>query len=418
MQKILWKHVIKIIFMTTLLISTWAFSSVFANLPKFDEAYKTNRLAIFWFSNTNTPDSPKTNNYVENIANGLYRSNTTKTNRSLVLNYCNVVLNDNTYLLVGDEKAEKQQFMYDPRQSMFVLSLCMTVNPQYDRYFPLLQNEDGTYYKKYNLSDFGMPIYKGSSCSTSWDMNHCDLYKYIPKLFNETINDYVNIKQANILWVQNPNFNEGEGMKVEDQANDLMKERFYGQMLCDINGEKDSKCDYPKTMKHVKEYIRKSAKLIKQAKVINYNKIILDATAEKGKRTEKECGLSSKREWNYNIIMCWLLWEKEAHMEAFMNVLYNELFYYRLFITYYSTDIKIPNQNESAEKMRQELVRSQDAVDLSLQMLKELYFAYPLHLGFTLYLEDLISLRKELVKIVTPISTLYDKLRNVQEKSN
>lgn len=49
-------------------------------------------------------------------------------------------------------------------------------------------------------------------------------------------------------------------------------------------------------------------------------------------------------------------------------------------------------------------------------MLRELHMTFPLHIGFLKYQEDLLGLRKELAKSMTPLYTLYDKLRNAQDK--
>ncbi len=389
------------------LLIVWNILPTFADLAPRKTAYTINHEPI---------KSEET--YITTILPKLYLQSNNKqikTQKYLILSYCNAVLNTPIPLLVGKDQL---QFMYDPKQSLFVLSLCMTVAPSYDRYFPYLQNEDGKYYKKYHLKDFGMPVYSWSNCNVIGNMNNCDLPKYLSKDFNQIINDYINIKQANILWVESPHFNENKGIKLEDQANDLMKLRFYDELLCDSNWEKDGACNYPKTMEIIKWYIRQSAKLIKKSKVVAYDQIVWDA--KDPKKIEEECGIWAKSSWKYNILMCGLLWEKENNMQSFMNTLYNELFYYRLFITFYSnnTNTKIKKQQERANTLRQELIRSSNAIDLSLQTLKELYFAYPIHIGFSLYIEDLISLRNQLVKIVTPLSTLYDKLRNVQEKSN
>lgn len=52
---------------------------------------------------------------------------------------------------------------------------------------------------------------------------------------------------------------------------------------------------------------------------------------------------------------------------------------------------------------------------MSLSMLHELRVTFPLHIGLLVYYEDLFRLRKELIKAVTPLYTLYDKLKNVQK---
>ena len=57
-----------------------------------------------------------------------------------------------------------------------------------------------------------------------------------------------------------------------------------------------------------------------------------------------------------------------------------------------------------------------DAVQLSMKMIREMYATFTIHIGLLIYYEDLYRLRQELGKVVTPMYTLYDKLRNVQAK--
>ena len=58
---------------------------------------------------------------------------------------------------------------------------------------------------------------------------------------------------------------------------------------------------------------------------------------------------------------------------------------------------------------------SKDALSLSLRMMRDTYLAFPFHIGFLMYEEDLDGIGKILAKIEPPIYTIYDKLRNVQK---
>jgi hypothetical protein len=61
-------------------------------------------------------------------------------------------------------------------------------------------------------------------------------------------------------------------------------------------------------------------------------------------------------------------------------------------------------------------LRSRDALSLTFRLMRDTYMAYPFHVGFLMYQEDLDGFGKLLAKITTPIYTLYDKLRHVQTK--
>jgi hypothetical protein len=53
---------------------------------------------------------------------------------------------------------------------------------------------------------------------------------------------------------------------------------------------------------------------------------------------------------------------------------------------------------------------------LSLRMMRDTYTAFPFHVWFSIYQEDLDSLWSALSHIVRPIYTLDPKLRNVQSQ--
>ena len=107
--------------------------------------------------------------------------------------------------------------------------------------------------------------------------------------------------------------------------------------------------------------------------------------------------------------------------------------YYRLFMKYYATLLQnnprfsadrlssdlAASQRQQAKRVRMvnnEITRGEQAITLTIRMLRELHITFPLHIGFLKYQEDLLGLRKDLAKSMTPLYTLYDKLRNVQEK--
>ena len=52
-------------------------------------------------------------------------------------------------------------------------------------------------------------------------------------MFDKVINEYFNIKQANIYGVYTDVFEEGEGMTQDQQANLYSKEHFYNILFCD-----------------------------------------------------------------------------------------------------------------------------------------------------------------------------------------
>ena len=71
-------------------------------------------------------------------------------------------------------------------------------------------------------------------------------------------------------------------------------------------------------------------------------------------------------------------------MVSFVNLLYNEIYYYRLFIGYYMTMIQQypeinADYNAIFQKFSAEYVRSKSAMSLSLRMMRDMYMAFPFH---------------------------------------
>jgi len=346
--------------------------------------------------------------------------------KDLIFVFCNTLLTSPD--LVGIGGSYKQ--MYDPKQSLFMFSLCTNINPDFSQYFPYIFNNDGQYFKKYQFSWFAMNM---DTCDPTKSMVSCDLSTHIPDIFQRLINDYVNIKQADVYWLKTKKYWEDDKTSLDDQANAFLQDRFFGTKFCDTEWEVDGECRYPKSLRQMKSYLRKSEKLYNEVEIVDYDQIFNDFQNYTPKYPEddeiNECANEQVFSKNYNIIMCWLYGE-EYPMRAFSTLLYNELFFYRLFVTYYSSFIYLDSDLSSAKtiqqwksiaginisKMNQHLDWTQKAIWLSLRMLNEMYVSFPLHIWFLLYHEELLTLRKELAKIVTPVYTLFDKLQNAQEK--
>jgi len=128
----------------------------------------------------------------------------------------------------------------------------------------------------------------------------------------------------------------------------------------------------------------------------------------------------------YNILLCGLYGDTATPMVSFVNLVYNEMYHYRLFVSYYSlslqrnpgTLIKSSQNNDLnaiMKKFSSQYIRSKNALTLTFRMMRDTYLAFPFHIGFLMYQEDLDGFGELLAKIATPIYTLYDKLRNVQK---
>jgi len=340
------------------------------------------------------------------------------TPRDLIVNFCSKVLYEKSLFAIGSENA--QQY-FDPKQSLFVLMMCANVEPTWAGNSPYLFNNKWSYFQYYHFLSFGFDM---EYCNPAKSLAYCDFENVWLRIFDRIINDYVNIKQADVYGLKTKKYGDSKKSSKSAQANEFLKKYFYDTMFCDPDGEKDSECHYPKTEREMKKYLRKAEKLFRDVKLVDYEKLFEDSL-----KYPQECNPEAVVMWTYNIMMCGLYGDDNP-MRAFVNLLYNELFYYNLFMVTYEAYLQdIQNgtaitfkwlRKEQAEKIdmvRQHTKWSADAIKLSIRMLNEMFTTFPLHIGFLLYNEEIVNMRAELVKIVTPIYTLFDKLQNAQEKS-
>jgi hypothetical protein len=254
-------------------------------------------------------------------------------------------------------------------------------------------------------------------------MNDCELQKYLPDILDNIFNDYFNIKQAWVYWLQTKDFTKET---LDSQVNEFMKDYY---ILGDKNWAPTTLCSdnsqYQETCKTAKKFIQKANKLVSKIDVIN-NSGFLD----KALGLWEICNFDNNTKENYNLLFCWLYGDKVAPMSSFTNLLYNEMMYYRLFVWYYLWNIKsnnklLPNEslvlknnyrNYLEKTFNNRISQTQKTMSTTLRLITDMYTTYPLHIGFLMYHEKLLSFRWIVSKIYTPILTLHDKLQNVQDK--
>ncbi len=120
-----------------------------------------------------------------------------------------------------------------------------------------------------------------------------------------------------------------------------------------------------------------------------------------------------------------------------INAMYNELFFYFLFSSVYNEHLPFLWENndksnrppwiEDIEQYQdrvlfvqqqwiQQRAKIQQTTQQTIKEINNLQWAFPLHIGFLLYQEDLYSLRKRLSNIYLPLHQLHYKLENIQNK--
>lgn len=344
--------------------------------------------------------------YMQELNTRLFEGNSDVSSiRGLIINYCSAI-----YSLDG---FTQNYFSYSAQQSSFAYLICSNIDkvPNEEASKPLTLEE---IFKLFTFNELGIQDKRPSAldsktltdyCSRSTDLRKCDISTYIPKLLNMLINDYVNMK-----WPQIYGFDPSSDAKTN--ANIFSSGYFAGIRVCDLP-------KYRNTCKQLKKYIEGSQKSLADVEVFDQKKLL-------GLVNKNVCTVSHK---DYSLLLCGLYGDKDTSLQQFVNLAYNEFFYYRLFATYYLTMIQTktdilkmtqttikPEIDRRSSTLLNEVQRSQEAFSLTLRMMRDQYAAFPLHIGFLMYQEDFASLGAPLGKISTPISQLYYTLQNVQKK--
>lgn len=309
---------------------------------------------------------------------------------------------------------------FDPNQSVFLNILCNSVNhPGYTNTEVL---------NKTGIINFISTFWNKSYCRSDWNMNKCDYVYYLPKIFNEIMNDMFSIAQARFFWIS----------KLDDKAEDVANKFSTGNIpwlkvwICDPSNKY-----YKTTCKHLKWYVEDARSMLKSTSIISVSGL---------QQNTVDC-LSS---FSDNILYCGLLWDTSTY--GFIDTVYNEYFWYSLFMWYYTlkldSDIKQqdwydsvktavfrwdpPEESRNPEnvleyaeeiewlmtRIEQQLFKSKQAITESLKSLTELKSSFTLHIWLQMYQEDVRLFMQEIHKIYSPIRTLYDKFRNVQVKES
>jgi len=115
------------------------------------------------------------------------------------------------------------------------------------------------------------------------------------------------------------------------------------------------------------------------------------------------------------------------------NTLYNELYFYNLFLEYYKAFLQYTSNQATVVRVWTEITYIQAPINTQIyqatnyqtisqtttakviNLIKDIYWTFPIHIGFLAILEDLDAFRHALAKIYTPLDQLRYKLENVQD---
>jgi len=310
---------------------------------------------------------------------------------SIVEKYCDAVLKSPSFV--------KNSFVYNAKYSSFVYLLCENVKNNTS------SSLDSEYFVHKDFKKLWLLQFDGEyeMCRSLTD--DCDIPKLTSSLFHKIITDYVNMKQTNIYWLSS--YLTGNDDFI-GQAN-TFSQAYFGLQIC--NNEDPP---YPKTCRTLQSYIKKSYNLLSSVDIFDVEALFADVAT-----------VSCLPNESYNIVVCGLYADTSASFVSFVNLVYNELFYYRLFVWYYLTALqKHPgilakstyqrNYTTISKKFSTEYTWIKSALSLTFRMMRDMHTAFPFHIGLLMYQESLDGFGKTLAGIAPPIYTLYDKLRNVQ----
>ncbi len=322
--------------------------------------------------------------------------------KQIVASYCTAVLWSPAFT--------QGNFIYNAKYSAFVYLLCSNVKADVSASSFADHTSDflkRTTFKQLWFTDIDVNGF--DFCTPMSD--DCDIAKLAPKLFNDLMTDYVNIKQPN-LYGMNSNFKTDDELK--NQVNIFSSWYFDGLQLCATD-----KRSYPKTCSTMLSYIKNTRNILSDVRIFNASGILDMTTPAKN----DACAL-----WGMDtdLFYCGLYGDQTIPLHSFVNLSYNELFYYRLFTAYYLVMLQknpgilakntfVTDYDTIVKTLSAQYIRSKSALSLTFRMMRDVYTAFPFHIGLLMYQEDLDKFGKTLAGIATPIYTLYDKLRNVQK---
>ncbi|MBS8121702.1 hypothetical protein [Candidatus Vampirococcus lugosii] len=335
--------------------------------------------------------------------------------KGLIENYCNTIFSDELELIDG---FQNMTFYYTPKKSIFLHALCSHLEDFDESKF------DETFLNYINdgyLDD----ILDEPACEYDEenDMSGCRFSYFLPKIFGNIINEVSNVKLASILGISDEDIDDS----IEEFSNiyfgeseDIGCDGKYYLYNQDIDDLETMHCQHPDTYEYFSKYLQEILELLTSSKILNPFEII-EAEVE-----NEECQLN----FDSDLIVCSLL-TNDYQRENLKNLLLNELMFYNLFITYFLqngdnssvTEFKvganisdnIKDLGAEIKALENEISVSQESINRTWDMLQNIYFTFPTHIGFMAYREDLIRFRNEFAKVYTPIHQMYSRFRNVQD---
>ncbi|HMT01123.1 MAG TPA: hypothetical protein PKD96_02030 [Candidatus Absconditabacterales bacterium] len=365
--------------------------------------------------------------FVTDLTRSISQYSQEKTKKGIVKIFCSAVLQGENLSAGFLNYDQGGSAFYKPGNSVFLYSLCGQIGYADTFFHPSLSS----YVKNSSRSKVVTNLDAG--CNPDGSMNACNFRSLVPGIFNALMNEYGDLKVSSLF---------GYGDKPFDELVTDFSDRYFGKgsksifgaKLCGDDGiyvrkntlseSQSDQCSHPKTYALLLEYIKNSKKITDKLDFLNAREIM--------SKSNLRCSEADLLTSSFDPLAC-AFTNNENHWTRFLNLIYNELFFYSLFSTFYShilsqdagySDLSLSSNvvsglEKNAQEIRDlhfEIAIGREAVSHLQRMVGDVFLTFPIHIGLMIYYEDLLAFRKSLVQIYTPLHQLYFKLRNVQEK--
>ena len=310
---------------------------------------------------------------------------------------------------------DKSKTSFKTNESIFLKVLCSSI--WVDKWSPKFELNEN------NLKLYNNMIEKAKWKKATWkcinddwvntnkeSLNNFDFVCFSKSIFNDIWSDFSD------MWT----FVAFGGYGSDEEKRKKWEKDFFAgkDTWCEdsflkSNDEEKHYCQHPKTLKYMEEVNQNVSKLIPKMKLIDT-------------KPEEVYDKLSVNKWEDNP------WKVMLNIK---DKMYQELYYYKLFLSYYSSVIKQYNTTIWLKKMtnnvedlkplwwnsevieaKQASIVAKKTTAKSLDTIKNIYRTYPIHLWFLSIMEDFDKFRKSLASIYTPFDQLRYKMEQAQDE--
>ncbi len=360
---------------------------------------------------------------------------TTNERRGLIKHFCDTFLNTRDDGLEWMIYFDYGAMRYDPRQSLFMYTLCTpldsTMQTDYAETFSFRYTNDN---EEFSLSALLKEKTKAvdlrrlsddDDCDPKKSMQACNFATMLTPIMKTIINDLTNIKLATLYGRKYENTTEKRQEAIKDfsityfgKPQEACRDGEKWYLYPDVLEGDQKHCSHPKTYQMMDETLKSAFGLVKKTELIDGEKI-LNTSCTNTKTNLFACGFVSRGmsfvdgDWN-----------------IFQNILLNEHLFYQLFSLYYRQQItsnakysplSFKTYSDSAElafaesdQLQRDSFLMADALQKTNHLLLQTAVNFPVHIALSAYKEDVAAYRASLTRLFTPLHQLYYTLRNAQ----